>query len=139
MTVASVAARNPRLRARDLHFEISESCSLDCCSDAANDAESLSNPSETDGPASRTALPLPDVHCPGPGPGAGAGSVSVSLYQGKYYGFHDAGMEGPFDTLDEAESVLGILDVNEATVTIWDQERGLIYPRDDDEPTAEEE
>ena len=63
------------------------------------------------------------------GPGAGAGRVSVYHFEGRYYGFHDAEVEGPFKTKREAVAQLGVNDVNDATVEIWDKERGVTWSR----------
>lgn len=61
------------------------------------------------------------------GPGAGAGRVSVYRFENRYFGIHDAGLEGPFNTKVEAVAALGIEAINEATVEIWDKERGVIW------------
>jgi hypothetical protein len=62
------------------------------------------------------------------GPGAGAGRDSIYYFGGNYYGFHDAGSEGPFKTKAEAVAVLDLYSVGDATVEIWDKESGCIWP-----------
>ena len=63
------------------------------------------------------------------GPGAGAGRVSVYLYKGGYFVLHDAGLDGPLPTLASALESGGIDRVNEATVEIWDEDRGYTFQR----------
>lgn len=58
------------------------------------------------------------------GPGAGAGRVSVYLFEGRYYGFHDAGMEGPFEDKVAAIDAVGLDCVTDATRRIWGVEGG---------------
>lgn len=63
------------------------------------------------------------------GPGAGAGRVSVFEYEGLFYVFHDAGMEGGYATIDEAMDKNGVVTVNNATVSIWRKDQGYIFLR----------
>ena len=63
------------------------------------------------------------------GPGAGAGRVSVYRYEGSFYVFHDAGMEGPYPTKDEAVKKNGVAIISAATVAIWDEDAGYIFQR----------
>ena len=63
------------------------------------------------------------------GPGAGAGRVSVYRYKNAYYVSHDAGVEGPYSSKSEAVARNGVADVNAATVSIWDIERGYVFKR----------
>ena len=63
------------------------------------------------------------------GPGAGAGRVSVYQYLTSFYLSHDAGLEGPFATLEEALIGSGIESIGDATVQIWRADRGVVYRR----------
>ena len=63
------------------------------------------------------------------GPGAGAGRVSVYRFGKLFYAEHDAGIEGPYQTKQEAAAACGADEVNEATEAIWDIDRGFVYRR----------
>ncbi|MEO5740201.1 MAG: hypothetical protein ABIS29_06370 [Vicinamibacterales bacterium] len=63
------------------------------------------------------------------GPGAGAGRVSVYRFRGLFYVDHDAGMEGPYATKEEAVQENGAATIGDATETIWDSTMGVIFQR----------
>lgn len=63
------------------------------------------------------------------GPGAGAGRVSIYRYKGVFYALHDAGLDGPYRSKDEAVAHNGVLEVGSATVAIWDTDNGYIFRR----------
>ena len=64
------------------------------------------------------------------GPGAGGGRVSVYVYQRQFYVFHDAGIEGPYPTQEEAVEVNGVAKITDATKAIWDSAIGYIFKAD---------
>jgi hypothetical protein len=63
------------------------------------------------------------------GPGAGAGRVSVYRYGKDFYVEHDAGIEGPYKSKEEAADKNGVSNINDATEAIWDIDRGYIFTR----------
>jgi hypothetical protein len=42
---------------------------------------------------------------------------------------HDAGLDGPYRSKDEAVAHNGVLEVGSATVAIWDTDNGYIFRR----------
>lgn len=52
------------------------------------------------------------------GPGAGAGVSRVIFFKGRYWGEHDAGREGPFESLDDAAWAAGVYHITDATVKV---------------------
>lgn len=64
------------------------------------------------------------------GPGAGAGRVSVYRYKGAYYVLHDAELEGPYSSKQEAIDKHGVALVNDATTAIWDLDLGHVFKRE---------
>jgi hypothetical protein len=63
------------------------------------------------------------------GPGGRAGRESIYCYGQKFYHFHDAGMEGPYESLTSAVKASAIEEVNSATVTIWRVDKGFTFER----------
>lgn len=63
------------------------------------------------------------------GPGAGAGCTTVYRYGGLYFVSHDAGLDGPYDDRQTAVDEFQIDRVGAATVEIWDEDRGVVYPQ----------
>ena len=64
------------------------------------------------------------------GPGAGAGRVSVYRFRDRYYGSHDAGIDGPFMAKSAALKAAGVDIVTDATVAIWHQGRGFTWVKE---------
>jgi hypothetical protein len=53
----------------------------------------------------------------------------VYRYRGKFYAFHEAGMDGPFDSFDQAVHQASIDEVTGAIVEIWRIDKGLTFER----------
>jgi hypothetical protein len=52
-------------------------------------------------------------------PGAGAGVQYVYEFRGLFFATSDADVYGPYDKFTEAADSIGILNVNDATTSVW--------------------
>jgi len=69
-------------------------------------------------------------------PGAGAGIVRVYRIEGLYFLDDDIGINGPYADKREPMRLGGVDRVSNATVELWDEDRGYRYPDVEDENTV---